>query len=309
MAWMLKQPQQQRLAQEELELLTSHPFPLWIHLSGFGSCIGPGLSLTNLRNPSAEKNSMWPQLPWTLFSEVAWSRCKMLADAIGYPKNLGFKMLLLRVAFSPLSKTLQHCADPRMSSHSLASLFNHSPPPGLVQTWREGANTHVLTHFQMKNDRFLTEQLYLSQLTPARSQLLLSTLGFENLLVQVFQLTWFRNALFVGVRTGRMCRSLCSLPICERGANDKAWLIWMMQDQVQNRCKALCALTQHLSWGGRVKVRGLLSTNTKLLQCNTSFQWSSQMWALCFSNYCSSSIPFWQCLQLWLIYPCPSRSI
>lgn len=63
MAWMLKQTQQQRLAQEELELLTSHPFPLWIHLSGFGSCIGPGLSPTNLRNPSAEKNSMWPQLP------------------------------------------------------------------------------------------------------------------------------------------------------------------------------------------------------------------------------------------------------
>lgn len=44
----------------------------------------------------------------------------------------------------------------------------------------------VLTHFQMKDDIFSTEQLYLFLLTPAKKQLLLSTLGFENLLVQIF---------------------------------------------------------------------------------------------------------------------------
>lgn len=77
----------------------------------------------------------------------------------------------------------------------------------------------------MKDDIFSTEQLYLFLLTPAKKQLLLSTLGFENLLVQIFRLTSFRNALFTGVGTGRTRRGLCSLPTCELGASDKAWLI------------------------------------------------------------------------------------
>lgn len=141
----------------------------------------------------------------------------------------------------------------------------------------------------MKDDIFSTEQLYLFLLTPAKKQLLLSTLGFENLLVQIFRLTSFRNALFTGVGTGRTRRGLCSLPTCELGASDKAWLIWMEQDQVQNKRKALFVLTQHLGWGGRGKARRLSAANTASCNLTPLF----------------STAPKWEQFALTLTVPLP----
>lgn len=176
-AQMLKELWQQRLAQEQLELREGDPFLSGSVYLGLAPVVVPLLSNPvelpqqhQLQESNAEKApcgySCLKHDPQPLLG--AGVKCWQLQILLLNP--LALECSHQRQLFSlPFPKYCSTGLPPEQVPTPSARQLSCTPPPGLVQTWHKGANTLVLTHFQMQDDIFSTEQLYLLLLTPAES--------------------------------------------------------------------------------------------------------------------------------------------